>query len=265
MEKLLIVCIYYNNKEEVESYLENLKKLTKFYKLEIVIVNNSKEKNISIDDKKLKVIIYSPEKNLGYLNGLFYGVEEYKKNNNLPDWIIFSNTDIELKKFRFNKKKYCKDIYCIAPDIYSTSTNLHQNPLYTKRIDLGKINRIININKNIILSLIYKKLSKIKGYFQRKKIRAQSGKIYAAHGAFFILRKEFFAIKRKEFKGFLYGEEIYIAEEIRENKKKIYFDKELKILHKEHSTTNLIGIKNRNKLLIDSLKKIKEEYFIDER
>lgn len=265
MEKLLIICIYYNNKEEIENYLENLKNLTKFYKVEVVIVNNSKEKKISIDDKEVKVKVYSPEKNLGYLNGLFYGVEEYKKNNDLPNWIIFSNTDIELKKFRFNGKKYCKDIYCVAPDIYSTSTNLHQNPLYIKRINLKKINRIININKNIVLSLIYKNLFRIKGYFQRKKNRTQSGKIYAAHGAFFILRKEFFVIKRKKFTGFLYGEEIYIAEEIRRNKKEIYFDKELEILHKEHSTTSLIGVKNKNKFLIDSLKEIKKEYFIEKR
>lgn len=260
-DKLLFVCINYNNEVEVKEYLENIKEVIKNPK-EIIVVNNSLTKNL---DKILRIDnliinIFTPYKNLGYLNGLFYGINEYKKNKELPQWIVFSNTDIEIKKFEFKDKNYSSDIYCIAPEIFSVFNRIYQNPFYKFRLQKKKIKRIIQVKRFFLLDIIYENLSQIKNkIFSSKNI--SSSYIYAPHGSFFLLKKDFFLIKEQKYFNLLYGEELFIAEELRKLNKKVYFDKNLRVNHLEHSTTGLIKRKTKNKILIESLHQILKKYY----
>ncbi|MCF2638635.1 hypothetical protein I6E31_01475 [Fusobacterium varium] len=261
MDELLFVCINYKNEEEVKNFLLNIKRTIK-NKKEVIVINNSLtkdlEKLLKIDN--LSINIFTPNKNLGYLNGLFYGINEYKKLKTLPQWIVLSNTDIEIKNFDFTSTNYSDEVWCIAPNIYSVHNQSYQNPFYNIRLKKNKIERIIFIKKNVYIDMMYEKIGSLKRKIVSMKNR-NSSYIYAPHGSFFLLKKEFFLIKEQKYFSFLYGEEIFIAEELRKLKKKIYFDKNLKIYHLEHSTTNLLKRKIRNKFLIESLIKILKKYY----
>lgn len=261
IDKLLFVCINYNNEEEVKKYLENIKKTIKNPK-EIIVVNNSLTKNLDkiLNIEGLIINIFTPYNNLGYLNGLFYGINEYKKSKELPQWIILSNSDIEIKNFEFKDKNYSSDIYCIAPEIFSVFNRNYQNPFYKFRLQKKKIKRIIMVKRFFLLDIIYEKLSQIKNKISSLNC-TNSSYIYAPHGSFFLLRKDFFLIKEQKYFNLLYGEELFIAEELRKLNKKVYFDKKLKINHLEHSTTGLIKRKTKNKILIESLYQILKKYY----
>lgn len=261
INKLLFVCINYNNEIEVKKYLENIKEVIKNPK-EIIVVNNSLTKNL---DKILKlegliINIFTPHNNLGYLNGLFYGINEYKKSKELPQWIVLSNTDIEIKKFKFKDKNYSSNIYCIAPEIFSVFNRSYQNPFYKFRLQKKRIKRIIMVKRFFLLDIIYEKLSQIKNKISLSR-DTSSSYIYAPHGSFFLLKKDFFLMKEQKYFNLLYGEELFIAEELRKINKKIYFDKNLRINHLEHSTTNLMERKIKNKILIESLYQILRKYY----
>lgn len=261
MEKVLFVCINYKNEDEVKEYVKNIKMLDINY--EIIIVNNLENKNLKLvlNEVQAKYRIYNPSKNLGYLNGMFFGVKEYiKEEGNLPQWIVFSNTDIQIEEFPILSNKYSKDIWCIAPSIYSPITSSYQNPHYKTRISKYKIKRLIFINSIPVLSYIYTKLSEIKARIKKKK-EEKSQYVYAAHGAFFILNKEFLKSIKLEYGAFLYSEEAFIAEKIFQVGKKIYYDNSLKVIHLEHTTTNLLSINKKSEYIKKSFKYILEEFY----
>ncbi len=63
-------------------------------------------------------------------------------------------------------------------------------------------------------------------------------RIYAPHGSCFLLRKNFFEKGgRLNYKGFMYGEEIYIAEEIRKLDFHVAWVPQLKVMHFKSSTS----------------------------
>jgi GT2 family glycosyltransferase len=64
--------------------------------------------------------------------------------------------------------------------------------------------------------------------------------IYAPHGSIFIFRRAFFEHGGNiRFPYFLFGEEIYIAEQVKEKGGKILYAPELNIIHNEHTSTGL--------------------------
>lgn len=264
MLKVLFVCINYNNEEEVKNFLKNINLIDKKNEFKVLITNNSESKagelKRQLKDINLDYEIINPNKNLGYLNGMFFAIKEYLKREILPEWIVFSNTDIEIKKFDFYNKDYQKDICCIAPSIYSTQSKTYQNPHYKIRLSVHKLKRIILINSIPYLEYFYSKLAVLKSKYKKRK-EEESQEVYAAHGAFFILRKSFFEKVTLNYGAFLYSEEAFIAENIRLLNKKIFYDKEIKIIHKEHSTTNLIGTMKRGRYIKESLKYILREFY----
>lgn len=272
MKKIVFCCINYNNSEEVLEYAESISLQLNSKESLLLIIDNStiqEEKNNlknKVKNIDLKIQILDFQSNLGYLNGMFAGIQNYYNlYKGYPEWVIFSNTDI---KFFDNKlienliqKEYPEDYWCIAPSIYSLQTKSYQNPHYKKRISLLKINRILFFSKYHILFNLYTILSSIKSQ-NRKKIEEKSQVIYAAHGSFFILKKDYFEnLDKLEYGAFLYSEEAFIAETIRRRQKKIFYDNLLKIIHTEHSTTSLIGNKNRARFINDSLNYIKKKFY----
>lgn len=273
MNNITVIIINYKNEEEVLDYAKMLSKQTASNKINIIIVNNKKSDNCYIDLKSeikkinISIDLFEPKENLGYLNGTIYGYNEFTYNKNIiPDWVVISNTDIEIndKQFfeKFLSKNYDGNIWCVAPSVYAPNSNSFQNPQYIKRCSLHKINRLIFINKVPFISYIYWKLAEIKAKIKKSK-KQESQYIYSAHGCFFALKNEFIEkIKNNSYGGFLYSEEAYIAENILMNRKKCFYDARLEVIHNENSVTGLLGMKKKSKYIVNSLKYIREEFYL---
>jgi len=274
MEKILISVINYMNETEVLEFLRNLEKQSISSALNVVIINNkasiSSEITLSDEIKKINnfssITLLDPKENLGYLKGSFWGYEYYiSLKGEKPDWFFISNTDIEIKDRHFFERflsgQYNSEIWCVAPSVFSSKQKFFSNPYYLRRPSKNKIKRLIFVNEHLGLAFIYGNLSKIKKTILTPS-KKNSGYSYAVHGSFFALRSDFMdTVKQTPYNGFLYGEELYIAELVLKNNKKCFYDSEIKIVHNENSVTSFLGLKKKSKFLVDSLKFILKTFY----
>ncbi|MFK9094231.1 hypothetical protein [Bacillus salipaludis] len=274
MKQIVNVVINYANEDEVLVYAEHLSKQTIASNITLVIVVN-KEGAIGIDGFKnkldeiaLDILVFDPNENLGYMNGLIYGYRQYYKEvQDLPTWVVMSNTDIAYSSYSFFEDflgtDYTEDTWCIGPSVYSPAKNSYDNPKSTERYSIKELNRRIFIFEHPSVSYFYKRLADLKAKLVKNK-RRDSQFVYSVHGCFFIVRNEFSEVlKSRKYKSLMYSEEAYIAEITRAYGKRCYYDSTIEIIHNENTVTSKLGIRKISKYLADSLKVIRDEFFIE--
>lgn len=270
MKKIVICVVNYHNAQEVVSYVNTLFSQTCYNDIEIVITDNSNsdsEYNYLKQYLPRNIFIYQVNMNLGYINGINYGLCKYLETNDLPEWIVISNTDISYEDNLFYETLL--ELYpngynsVIAPCIYSTENNLYQNPLVINRYSKLKMFILTYVFKFHVVERIFDYLNKIKNQFQKRKTELlPNQEIYIGHGACLIINKSYF-IKggNLEYKSFLFGEELFIAEQVKKNGGKVYFDNRLKVKHYEHTTIKKEKRKLINKYYFDSMKYLYKEFY----
>jgi len=268
--KVLITVTNYKNEEEVLAFVKHLQQQTINDSIVVVVVDNAKSQKCILDLcqslKEFSNVRYVEAKeNLGYLKGCFKGLDEYLQHNEMPDWVVVSNTDIVIddKEFfyKFINKNYDESIWCVAPSVINNDLT-YANPHYKERIPLKKVNRVIKIFKNFLLARFYTFLSNRKRK-NAKKEKEQSQDVYAAHGCFFVLKNEFFKVEKIEFEPLMYSEESYIAEVILGANKRILYDADLELRHLEGAVTGKINFKQKGRYISESMKFIRDSFYLE--
>lgn len=248
-EKIILLTItHFNNTEEVECFIRRISnfKLPDNWHIEIAITDNSNNLILSLDLKK-NIKIYQPCENIGYFKGCSMALNSWIEERKIfPEWIGISNTDIEFAPEFFNRLislDIPENICCIAPDIL-LENGFRQNPHKKCRpcnFEMFAYTLIYKSNfVTYALDNLYYYFCNLKRQLKSKKLRLPKGYelIYAPHGSCFFLNNIFFRKGgRLDYKGFMYGEEIYIAEEIRKLELNIAWIPELKVTHFKKSTT----------------------------
>lgn len=270
--RILNLVILYDNENEVIKYAEQLSKQSIYRDIALIIVVNKLGKTqiekfeLKLKNIPLQFTVFVPDGNLGYLNGVIYGYNQFCQIANLmPEWIVVSNTDIEFANNSFFEDfintNYEDDVWCVAPSVYSPKKNSYDNPGYINRCDKESIDRLIFIHERPLLAYLYAKASKVKGMFLRNK-KKESQYIYSGKGCFFILKNEMAEkLKGKKYGALMYSEESYIAEIIRNNNKKIYYDSRIEVIHNENTVTGKLEVGKKAKYIADSLKFIRDEFY----
>lgn len=272
-KKILNTVICYNNAEEVVSYALSLSKLEGSSNVCLVITLNSIQENQKVDlqkkinDINLEIIIYDPNKNIGYMNGMIQGYDHYKEltDGHTPEYIIMSNTDINYPDHRIISKllsnKYDGDTWVIGPAVFAPLRMSYDNPIKEHRRSANEIDSLIKKFGIPFFSEIYVVASLLKGRLLRKKV-GNSRKVYEVHGCYFIIRGMMGnKLLESPFGALLYSEETYIAEIAYKNGKVAYYDTSLLVYHIEHTVTSRISAKKIAKHLYDSMKVIKKDFY----
>lgn len=259
MYKIAISVICYDNEEEVLGFADKLSKQKECEKIVLLVTCNkcTNVKKLINDLKKIEISsqVFEPKCNMGYLHGCLYGFKEF---NEEYEWAIISNTDIEFVSDKFFVKfldnHYDSKIGCIGPDITLKATGKHQNPfaLTRPRNTLMKFRKIMYAN--YFLYSLYYTLSDVKNKIYHTSVQKEKGYVYGVHGSVIILRKE--CIDRfleDEIQIFMYGEELYIAEILKENQLLSYYDTNLKIIHNENQVTAKITDQKKQKWCSQSI------------
>lgn len=265
---MIINCIiYYDNFNEVASYIKELEKQTDAEKIIVGITVNkdsTKEAHL-LSSNIVDLQIFYPNENLGYLNGLFYSYDSLVNMGFSSKWIAFSNTDIEFERQdvfeKLLEKDYDPKIFCVAPSILEKNRRTYENPQYLERYSLESINKRIKIFSKPKVANLYVRLSKVKAKLVKTK-KQDSCFVYSAHGAYFFLNKKFLDKVSHKYMSLMYSEEAFIAEEVRLLGGKVYYDSDLEVLHNESQTTGNLGIKKKSLYIAESLTKIRDKYFI---
>lgn len=267
MCKIAVAVICYDNEKEVLKFADKLSKQKECEKIVLLVTcnkcTNVKKLIDSLNKIKISSRVFDPGKNLGYLHGCLYGFKSY---NEEYEWAVISNTDIDFVSDTFFSKfldsHYDSQIGCIGPDITLKVTGKHQNPFALSRPGkaLMKFRKVVYAN--YVLYSLYYKLSDLKSKISHVETQKKSGYVYGVHGSVIILRKECTdKFLEDDIQIFMYGEELYVAERLKENQLLSYYDMDLKIIHNENQVTGKIASRRKQKWCSQSLNFLVERYW----
>lgn len=272
--KIMIMAINYHADEQLISLLYSLVKTSNFkqHKIEVNVLDNSqrsKENIIELKNKLQDIYKYTNVYSDGTNSGYFGGIKLAQKLiDDTFDAIIYCNPDIKLE-FNFldnldivNKNKSAS---IIAPAIISTSDGFDQNPKYLKRLTIEKLNKLKKIYSNLVVYCIYQFLARIKEMILEKKSKKQEKykqkDIYAPHGAIFIFTNIDFFKSLPVYEPFLFGEEIFIAEEAKKQNRKIIYYPDVIVYDERHASISLLGCDKIRGYYYESIEYLLQRYY----
>jgi len=269
MIRTAIVLVNYYKEEELIQFVNHflVPQLTKERK--ILVVDNGSHGSLLTEEfeSNYHVTVLNPKSNLGYFGAARYAYDYLKEKSKIPDNFIVSNFDLSLdaKIFLDTMEEKVNNISAavIGPNIKSSLSGAALNPMYRERIGKRKINLLIFITSFYILYFFYQCLHHIKRkLFVAKRPSPNAGYVYSVHGSFMIFKRSYFESGgHLNFSSFLYGEEIFTAEECRRLSLKIYFDNTINVEHSEHTTTGNFKNRQHTKWLNQSLRYLRKAYY----
>lgn len=268
--KIIISVVCYKNEREVLEFATQLEKQTMKNYIVLLVNCNKCEKPDALKEGlegiDIESFIYILDKNIGYLHACLYGLEKYEINNQY-EWCIVCNTDVEFIEQtvleNFKRDSLDENIWCVAPNIVRSSNKALQNPFLLERPSHNKMRFLKKIYSKYFLFFGYVHLAKILRLLIKQEVPdIESGDIYSADGCFIFIRHDCIQklLKEKD-KIFMYGEEIFISEIVRENGKRIKYIKSLKLIHNHNQTTKSIDYHEKQKWFNQSFDYLFERFF----
>jgi len=250
-QSVLLLCVKYRADEKTERYLDSIQSLKCASRLRVMVVDNTVGSNWAKAARSDCRAVQAPG-NLAYFGGARYGLSLYREQNPLPDWVIISNVDLSIDDPSFLERlaplASIPNLGAVAPKIQSSLTGIDQNPFMRVRPSALRMHFYKWLSQSWLTLNIYELLGflfhKIRGTLARVRPNSPSlksrGTIYAPHGSFLILARNYFDRGGNlDFPRFLFGEEIYIAEHMRRFGLKVLYEPSLQITHQEHQSTKL--------------------------
>ena len=243
MKKILLICVTYHSDKELHAFVESVRRAAERVKRKMQV-------DIEVAD--------NGQDNKGYLGG---ALPIYNAKAKGYDYVSISNVDLELAEDFFKQLLAVETerIGWIAPDIYTEKINKHENPHILLRPT--KRNFIIwnIIYSSTLIYRLYHCLYILKS--QNTKI-SPACEIYAGHGSFMLFTKAFAnAYPELQFPGFMYGEEIYMAELVRAAGLQVQYMPTLHIANTGNVNTGLINQKQKSAWSKASLHAIYNQFF----
>ncbi len=267
MKRIIISVVCYNNENEIIEFANSLQVQSCRERILLIITCNSVNDydafRSDVERVPIRTEIFFSRDNLGYLNGCFYGLSKVEITDD--DWVVICNTDIDISNHKYFEyiisNKFKSDIGGIAPNIQLID-GTKQNPFLIQRPSKKKIKFWTIIHGNPYLYVLYTELSRLKKNVSNQKC-CDLCEIYAFHGSFMIIKGDVLkSILKVDNEIVMYGEELFIAEIMRQLGKKILFVPDLSIMHKENSTTKLINIRKKTIWYKQSYRYLYNSFFV---
>lgn len=263
MSVLVLITVHFHNQADVEALVENagMLRIPPGWRLDIVVVDNSGEARPIPG----AAFFRAPE-NLGYLGGAAFGLQRWKDENEdgLPDWVAVVNPDVsfpadaleELLSVELDDR-----VEAVAPAIFMEGT-ISQNPFFERRPARLRMWLYTVVFRSRLLTRILDWLLAIKRQRSAPVDGGSPRPIYAGHGSAILLRKSFFERGGTlQFGGFMYGEEIHLAEQVRATGGTILYVPQVRARHAGGSTTARTAAEQRRRWHLQSACVLWNQYF----
>ncbi len=269
--KILFLTVNYFNEKEVCTFITNQLQPDKHPFIDIVITDNGSKNTAllhEIENKYVNVSLANSSGNKGYFGAANLGLTHYlSRYKEYPDAVIICNTDIALGAQFLNTLQNIlasQNFDVLGPSIYSTFLKHYQNPYIIRRISKRKLKflRIMSSGYLIYdLFICYHVLkTKLKGH-TTKQATLQT-KPYAIHGSFMIFNKSFFEKGGTiDYPVVLFGEEIFIGEQVLKLQLNMLYEPALQIEHHEHATTGVFKSRETIRYLHESYTYLLKTFF----
>lgn len=270
MTKILLVPVNFNSYTELASYIESVEtaySMCPNYALNLTVYiadNSTTIENILIPQNTNISYLVNRNGNLGYFGGIKKVLEKITDITEY-DYVVFSNVDLTISKTFFAAllNNDSKNVGWIAPRIWSSVEERDKNPKILNRYTKRKLQLLKLLWRHPILHKIYTQtLYKRKKKTKYTHSRAHPKEIYAGHGSFIILTRDFFIhYPELNYPIFLFGEEIFLAELCRKRNLKVIYRPELIIYDSEHISTSKMGGKFYYKCNFDAIEYLLKNFY----
>ncbi len=274
MKKILISCVSYNSYDKMQSFIDSLvksfndlpKNLQSDMCVDIYAIDNSDLKKKFVLTKSDVSENFNVKQcicdNFGYFPTAFKFVNE-TLNLSSYNFVIISNVDLVVEQSFFlqlYKASFDETVGWIAPSIWSKYEGRDKNPQRYNRPSKQKICLLRLMYFIPMLQRFY-----TKHVYSKRKVMVKCNnacKIYSGHGSFIILTKVFVNFYKKiEYPCFLYCEELFLGELIKNAGLSVLYYPLLKIIDDEHVSTAKLPGKSYYKYNRQSLKYIFETFY----
>jgi hypothetical protein len=182
--------------------------------------------------------------------------------------VIYCNPDIVLDPTFFAELAKIGDVGVIAPAIVSIADGFDQNPKYESRLSAAKLRRLERIYSNGLLFSAYGVAGRAKELFasHRRNGSRSAGlprPIYAPHGAMFVFTDIPFFRALPPYPCFLFGEELFVAEEARLAGVPVIYRPELRVHDVRHAAVSALPRSRLRSLMRESVVHILAEYYAE--
>ena len=258
-KNIAIYCVTYNSYKELDGYYNSIKSCLPCCNncdVDFFVADNTEAgfKSIALEaSDHMHPHVFEYHKNMGYFGAIHQMMTETEPSK--YDYVILSNVDVMAGKQALDS--LCKvnsdnHVGWIAPQIYSLKEKRDLNPAIMTRYSKNRLMALRLLYKYPLLLWLYENT-----LYKRKKIgsnvaKSCGGEIYAGHGSFIILTKEYIQqCGIINYPVFLYDEELYLAEECRSHG--------LKVVHEPSIVIVDIGKVSTGKMPSDFYCKCNEE------
>lgn len=249
--QVTFVTVQFNNPDDTKRFVDSLSVLQDTVGCSLIVVDNStftgsRADQIALEKRSsVPVEVITPGTNLYYWGAAARAVERLRASDEMPDWIVICNNDVTIEDPLFVRKIRSLDIMkfpIVAPRIVS-SAGKEQNPLletsppFLKRLKW----RLYDTNYRVANGML-----SMNRWLQRIRLNVTATRkgieyarmVYAPHGAFLVLSKEFFARGGNlDTTVPMFAEELTIAVTAEKLGMPIWYYPDLVVFHREHTTT----------------------------
>lgn len=228
--KLLLFVVNYRSDEPLRHCLGSLPKAASVgaepLQLQVHVHDNSEYDTVARQRLRtmlgalpdVAVQLHVAERNNGYFGGLPLAQQLAAQQGS--DVVIYSNADLRFAPDFFTQLALLRSQSpgLLAPAIVSQQDGFDQNPKYLARLTRAKLLRLQRIYASAPGFTLYMGLARLKEIVLGKRARAvvptaAATPIYAAHGAAFVFSDPGFFQALPAYPCFLFGEELFVAEE----------------------------------------------------
>lgn len=275
--RILFIIVNYRRAELCVQFAHAILNLPAADQVKIVIVDNSEmradQEELSQLASHKNVFVRTPSRNLGFYGGADFGYSSLESSGATLDWIIVCNPDIDFPDSSFLLQLLNitpdNDVGVLAPDIRLAphkelwEEGAQQNPMMEKRPSKFRLRLLEVIFRSRILYRAMELRHRWRSKTPRTKTPAPRRRlIYAAHGSAIIFAKNYFRQGGSLRHGsFLYGEELFVAEELRLRNLKCVLEPTLHLCHVGGATTGALGSERQRLFCYDSMRFIRTRYF----
>lgn len=264
-----IVVVHYRSKLDTVRFLRRLSAapMPEGASRRVLVVDNGGELNDSTirgGDEEVRLV--RPDRNLGYLNGANFGIEGFlTQHEEHPEWWIVTNPDVRVNPTFFQTllgRSWPKTIGLLSPDVREERA-WPRNPFHQQRPTALWIRSRFILFSIIPLASLYVQAAQWKrAIAQPPSVPGGGERIYATHGSLMIFHRRFFERGGTlEYEGFLYGEEIHVAEQARQMDLEIRWAPSLRAFHRGRTDVDLVSMAERFQWWKESYEFLYRSYF----
>lgn len=260
--KICIVPVCYNAHEDALRFLESVEKAflaSPDLELDVILADNSMiVPPVSMSERQYAFTYrYLKNANVGYFPAFKRALSSLAQPMTTFDYVMVCNVDLIVADDFFARLVEhipSPRTGLIAPGIYSDKDGRDLNPKIMCRPSSKKFEFMRMVCSSAVLFKWYSHLARMR---EKKRSHSQAQlrpaqakpslppkKMYAAHGSFMIFTKKYFQQGASvDYPRFLFGEEVFVAEQLRMHQLEIEHKPSVRIFDKEHASTSQANLK----------------------